>query len=104
KISSCVGFQAMSQAVTRFSRGLRYTGVGGMFCVRSDMVLSNGIGNLQKRERYANMDMVFASSIRGTQLAMIAINYDIVCQWFIHLSARMSQWPERLHLPDTMTL
>ncbi|KAF9522751.1 hypothetical protein CPB83DRAFT_871878 [Crepidotus variabilis] len=96
-ISSCVGFQAMSQSVTRFSRGLRYTGVGGVFCARSEMVLLNGVGNLQKGERYANMDMVFASAICGTQLAMIAISYDIVCQWFINLFNHMSKWPEPLH-------
>ncbi|KAF9522825.1 hypothetical protein CPB83DRAFT_887328 [Crepidotus variabilis] len=103
-ISTCVGFQAMSQSVTRFSRGLRYTGVGGVFCARSDMVLPNGVGNLQKGERYANMDMIFASAISSTQLLMIAISYDIVCQWFIHLFNRMSQWPERLRLPENTAL
>ncbi|PPQ97677.1 LOW QUALITY PROTEIN: hypothetical protein CVT26_001860, partial [Gymnopilus dilepis] len=32
EISLCVGFQALTQANTKFSQGLRYTGVGGVFC------------------------------------------------------------------------
>ncbi|KJA15106.1 hypothetical protein HYPSUDRAFT_208167 [Hypholoma sublateritium FD-334 SS-4] len=31
-ISTCIGFQALTQALTRFSKGLQYTGVGGVFC------------------------------------------------------------------------
>lgn len=52
QISTCVGFQALAKATTRDTRGLRYTGVGGTMCGRSEMVLPNGIGNLQKGERY----------------------------------------------------
>lgn len=51
KISTCVGFQAIAQANNRFTKGLRYTGVGGLFCGRSEMVLPVGVGNLQKGER-----------------------------------------------------
>ncbi|KAJ3500706.1 hypothetical protein NLJ89_g9679 [Agrocybe chaxingu] len=51
-VSSCVGLQALAQANTRFSKGLRYTGVGGAFCGRSEMVLPLAIGNLQKGERF----------------------------------------------------
>ena len=49
QISTCVGLQALTQANTKFSRGLRYTGVGGTFCGRSEMILR--VGNLQKGER-----------------------------------------------------
>lgn len=44
------------------------------------------------------MDFILASSIRATQLFIVAISYDIVCQWFINLFSRMLLWPERLHL------
>ncbi|KAF9038718.1 hypothetical protein BJ165DRAFT_1308956, partial [Panaeolus papilionaceus] len=54
-VSSCVGFQAMAQANTRFSTGLRYTGVGGVFCARSEMVMPQGMGSLVKGERYVRM-------------------------------------------------
>ncbi|KAF8190121.1 hypothetical protein BJ912DRAFT_850355, partial [Pholiota molesta] len=66
-ISTCVGFLALVMALTRFSRGLRYTGVGGAFCGRGEMILPNGIGNLQKGERYVNMDYIFASSVRTSK-------------------------------------
>lgn len=45
------------------------------------------------------MDFIFASAIRATQLVMIAISYDIVCQWFINLFLRMQAWPEDLKMP-----
>jgi hypothetical protein len=56
--STCVGFQALAQANNRFSKGLRYTGVGGVFCGRSEMVMPMGIGNLQKGERCAFQTLV----------------------------------------------
>ena len=36
---------------TKFSKGLHYTGVGGVMCGRSEMIMPLGIGNLQKGER-----------------------------------------------------
>ncbi|KDR65401.1 hypothetical protein GALMADRAFT_81900, partial [Galerina marginata CBS 339.88] len=63
-ISTCVGLQALAKASTKYSNGLRTTGVGGIFCGRSEMVCPVGIGNLQKGERYANMDYIFASYIQ----------------------------------------
>ncbi|KAJ3487311.1 hypothetical protein NLJ89_g11723 [Agrocybe chaxingu] len=105
-ISTCVGFQALAQANTKSTKGLRYTGVNGVFCGRSEMVLPMGLGNLQKGERYANMDFVFASSLREfLGLSLILISYDIACQWFINLSKRMKEhWPSDLRLPPTIKL
>ncbi len=51
QISTCVGFQALAKATTQNTRGLRYTGVSGAMCGRSEMVLPNSITNLQKGER-----------------------------------------------------
>lgn len=48
-----MGFQALAKATTQSTRGLRYTGVGAVVCGRSEMVLPNAVGNLQKGERYA---------------------------------------------------
>jgi len=53
KISTCVGLQALAKMNSKFSRGLRYTGVGGVMCGRSEMIMPLGIGNLQKGERCA---------------------------------------------------
>ncbi|PPQ79259.1 hypothetical protein CVT24_007540 [Panaeolus cyanescens] len=106
-ISTCVGFQAIAQANTRSSRGLRYTGVAGVFCGRSEMLLPLGMGNLQKGERYSNMDYVFASAMKEYQdLPVVLISYDICCQWFKNLKSRLSHedWPAELRLPDNQTL
>ncbi|KJA13561.1 hypothetical protein HYPSUDRAFT_151472 [Hypholoma sublateritium FD-334 SS-4] len=97
QISTCVGFQALAKATTQNTQGLRYTGVCGVMCGRSEMVLPNSIGNLQKGERYANMDYMFASAIHSTELLLVAISYDIVCQWFINIFNRMLAWPKELH-------
>lgn len=39
------------------------------------------------------MDIIFASAIKGTQLLIVCISYDIVCQWFINIFLRMVHWP-----------
>ncbi|EDR02155.1 uncharacterized protein LACBIDRAFT_332551 [Laccaria bicolor S238N-H82] len=62
-ISTCVGFQALAKANSKFSRGLRFTGVGAVSCARSEMVLPTCVRNLQKGERYANMDYIFGRAI-----------------------------------------
>ncbi|KAF9470561.1 hypothetical protein BDN70DRAFT_902008 [Pholiota conissans] len=97
-ISTCVGFLALAHALTKFIRGLRYTGVGGAFCGRGEMILPNGVGNLQKGERYANMDYIFASAVQSAQVSSIIISYDIACQWFKHLHERINSLPAALHL------
>ena len=51
-IGTCVGLQALAKMNTKFSKGLRYTGVGGIMCGRSEMIMPTGVGNLQKGEKY----------------------------------------------------
>lgn len=34
----------------------------------------------------------------ATELLIIGISYDIVCQWLINLFVRMVEWPSNLHL------
>ncbi|KAF9543143.1 hypothetical protein CPC08DRAFT_649982 [Agrocybe pediades] len=104
-ISTCVGFQALAKANTKFSVGLRYTGVGMTTCGRSEMIMPCGVGNLQKGERYANMDYIFASTIRNLLLPLVVISYDIACQWFINIFRRMDEhWPKDLKIPPTTKL
>ncbi|KAK7022854.1 hypothetical protein VNI00_016900 [Paramarasmius palmivorus] len=77
EISSCVSFNAIAKQNTKFSKGLRYTGVGGACCGRTDMVLA--IANLTKGERYSVMDAVFCRAIKPF-LGLL---------WFL----RMQKWP-----------
>ncbi|THU85159.1 hypothetical protein K435DRAFT_869556 [Dendrothele bispora CBS 962.96] len=97
-ISTCVGFAALAKASTRFSRGLRYTGVGGLSCARSEMLMPTGVVNTEKGERYGNMDYCFASGLRVfTFIVALLVSYDIACQWFINLFTRMETvWPAHL--------
>ena len=42
------------------------------------------------------MDYIFASAITSTELLVVSISYDIVCQWFINIFNRMLAWPPNL--------
>ncbi|KAJ8690141.1 hypothetical protein PTI98_011599 [Pleurotus ostreatus] len=104
EINHCVGFAALWSANTRRSKGLRATGIGSVSCARSDMFRANGIGDLQKGERYANMDYIFLSSIMATSLFLVTITYDIACQWYRNFFTRMTQLPSALQLSSRVDL
>ncbi|KAK7022727.1 hypothetical protein VNI00_017003 [Paramarasmius palmivorus] len=95
EISNCVPLAAIAKQNTKFSKGLRYTGVMGVACGRSDMIVR--VGNLQKGERYSNTDWIFAKALEPflLLLELLAI-YDVACQWFIHLLDRITRWPKDL--------
>ncbi|KAE9403518.1 hypothetical protein BT96DRAFT_1080167 [Gymnopus androsaceus JB14] len=92
--------------LSKFSKGLRYTGVGSVLCARSEMFLANGVGNLQKGEQYANMDYIFGSALfHYKDLPLYIIGYDIACQWFAHIHERSEAlWPAKIKLDDGMDL
>ncbi|KAJ7178549.1 hypothetical protein C8R43DRAFT_942201 [Mycena crocata] len=87
-VSTCIAFAALLQKETRMTKGLRASGVGGCVCARHGVIRPQGLGDLQKGERYANMDYIFLSSILGIVVLWLAISYDIACQWKIHLLDR----------------
>ncbi|KAJ7470067.1 hypothetical protein B0H11DRAFT_1730986 [Mycena galericulata] len=87
-VSSCIAFAALLQKETRLTTGLRVSGVGGCVCARHGLVRPQGLGDLQKGERYANMDYIFLSSIMGVAILCLAISYDIACQWKVNLAPR----------------
>ncbi|KAJ7887149.1 hypothetical protein B0H13DRAFT_2342514 [Mycena leptocephala] len=98
-ISSCIAFTALLQKDTRLTAGLRVTGVGGCVCARHECVRPNGIGDLQKGERYANMDWIAICALMGFCLLWLTISYDISCQWKRTLVKRMEKMPEHMRLP-----
>ncbi|PBK59169.1 hypothetical protein ARMSODRAFT_983262 [Armillaria solidipes] len=98
-ISTCVGFAALAKADTKFSKGLRYTGVGAVSCARGEFLMR--LVDLHKGERYAPMDYVFGSALQPfAGLLSMIISYDIACQWFVHLDERMKNWPEEIPPPS----
>ncbi|KAG1902395.1 uncharacterized protein F5891DRAFT_1127683 [Suillus fuscotomentosus] len=98
-ISSCSGFKTLAHAETKFSNGLRATGVGLCLCARHEFVRPVGVGDLQKGERYANMDYIFFSTITPLLLLSVVISYDIACQWKLNLLKRMLALPEDIQIP-----
>ncbi|PPR07907.1 hypothetical protein CVT24_000591 [Panaeolus cyanescens] len=87
--------------------GLRYMDVGAVICARSEIMLPLRVGNLQKGERFCNMDYVFMSSIQSfLELAIILISYDRACQWFINFGSRVAgpDWPANLKTPGSVKL
>jgi hypothetical protein len=51
-MSTCSGLAALDYANTKFSRGYSTTGVGMGVCARHEFVQANGVGDLQRGERY----------------------------------------------------
>ncbi|KAJ8584343.1 hypothetical protein M405DRAFT_866304 [Rhizopogon salebrosus TDB-379] len=96
--STCASHNAVNLADTKASQGLAATGVGTIDCVRHNMKLPNGVGDLQKGERYSNMDYLFFSALRGRCAQTLNVSYDIACQWHKNLWERMSTMPLALHL------
>ncbi|KAJ7826746.1 hypothetical protein B0H13DRAFT_1657348 [Mycena leptocephala] len=97
-ISMCIAFAALTQKETRNTAGLRVSGVGGCVCARHECMRANGLGDLQKGERYANMDYILMSALAGFDLKELTISYDVACQWRKRLAERMEKLPEGMRL------
>ncbi|KDR67154.1 hypothetical protein GALMADRAFT_23542, partial [Galerina marginata CBS 339.88] len=99
------GLQAVEQANTKYSKGLRYTGVTAVSCGRSEMVMPCSIGNVIKGEKYCHSDYSFGSALRFYMAALVVIiSYNIACRWFVNFMSRVENfWPELLKPPEGMT-
>ncbi|KAG1901642.1 uncharacterized protein F5891DRAFT_1128056 [Suillus fuscotomentosus] len=98
--STCVSHNAVNMADTKISKGLAATGVGTVDCACHDMKLVNGVGDLQKGERYVNMDYLVSSALSTfSSLKVINFSYDIACQWHKKLWGHVPSLPHRLQ-PD----
>ncbi|KAL1673315.1 hypothetical protein EV122DRAFT_294248 [Schizophyllum commune] len=95
-ISTCSGFAAISLANTKRVRGLRATGVAAVICSRHNMFLPNGIGDLQKGERFCNMTYVLASAVAHEEVQNIVYSYDIACVFDKNLKDRIATLPVHL--------
>ncbi|KAF4622330.1 hypothetical protein D9613_009070 [Agrocybe pediades] len=95
--STCVNHNAVNNADTEV-RGKAVTGAGTVDCARHDMKRPCAFGDLQKGERYLNMDYIFFSSLCDTALQQLVISYDIACQWHKNIWDRTKILPEHLRL------
>ncbi|KAJ7719860.1 hypothetical protein B0H14DRAFT_3521129 [Mycena olivaceomarginata] len=98
EMSTCSGLAALDYANTKYSRGYAATGVGMVVCARHEFVLPNSVADLQKGERYANMDWVIACVLKHIDARLRKIiSYDIVCQWWWNLKKRLLELPTAVH-------
>ncbi|KAF7296857.1 CxC2 domain-containing protein [Mycena indigotica] len=88
-VSTCIAFAALMQKETRLTTGLRVSGVGGCVCARHGIVRAGGLGDLQKGERYANMDYILMHALRNAKVKQLVLSYDIACQWKVRLWERV---------------
>ncbi|KAF7317941.1 CxC2 domain-containing protein [Mycena kentingensis (nom. inval.)] len=90
-MSTCSGLAAVELANTKFSRGYAATGVAMGVCARHEFVQPTSVADLQRGERYANMDFVFFSLMAHiSPLLWLIVSYDIVCQWTKKLKDRVA--------------
>ncbi|KAG1722239.1 hypothetical protein EDB19DRAFT_1898224 [Suillus lakei] len=103
--STCVSHNTVNMADTKSARGLAATGVGTVDCACHEFKLPTGVGDLQKGEKYLNMDYFVFSALIGFTVTALNISYDIACQWSKKLWTRMDSMPAHLHVPhDTMQI
>ncbi|KAF8129675.1 hypothetical protein K438DRAFT_2136108 [Mycena galopus ATCC 62051] len=98
EISSCSGFQAMSLANKKQVKGLQTSGIAEVMCSRHNMWRANGMGDLQVRERYCNLDFLLLSTLVGFLLMWLVTSYNIACQYGVGFWDRMLQFPDCMQL------
>ncbi|KAF8869326.1 hypothetical protein BD779DRAFT_1614547 [Infundibulicybe gibba] len=96
--STCNNHDAIKSASMRGGRGIASSGIGTIECSRHDMKRPCSVGDLQKGERYVNMDYFFLSSLRQNTPERLVVSYDIACQWSLKLRARSSSYPADLSI------
>ncbi|KAJ7869746.1 hypothetical protein B0H14DRAFT_2571682 [Mycena olivaceomarginata] len=105
EMSTCSGLAALDYANTKFLRGYGATGVGLGVCARHEFVQRNGAADLQKGERFANMDYILGSLLRHHYAGLLKFfSYDICCQWSKYLIERMKTMPPGIRLNLILSL
>ncbi|KII90795.1 hypothetical protein PLICRDRAFT_67573, partial [Plicaturopsis crispa FD-325 SS-3] len=94
EIATCSGFAALILANLKRLKGITSTGVGGVMC-DDEMWRAQGVGDLQKGERFSNMDYLFFSAAKGVETPVL-LTYDIACQWSRNLWKRAPSMPAHL--------
>ncbi|KAF8066722.1 hypothetical protein FPV67DRAFT_1768075 [Lyophyllum atratum] len=92
-ISTCSNHDAIKSASIRGGKGVDASGVGKAECARHDMKRPVSVGDLQKGERYVNMDFFFLSSLTQNAPQRVVVSYDIACQWGRNLKSRCKIYP-----------
>ncbi|TDL15288.1 hypothetical protein BD410DRAFT_732930, partial [Rickenella mellea] len=97
--------RAVDHANVRGDQRLLVNGVGGVNCSRHALNRRIGFGDLQRGEKFCNMDYFVLSTLHGVQVKTLYLSYDIACQWFVNLPTRVEEYPLRLQIsPDLVII
>ncbi|KAI0686696.1 hypothetical protein C8T65DRAFT_590939 [Cerioporus squamosus] len=96
-IRTCSGFAALLNALTRNAKGLRSTGIIAVSC-RHELFLGKGMGDMQKGERWANIDYLVASAVKGSGVHRIIDSYDVGCEHEKGFFVRAAEFPDHIKL------
>ncbi|KAG1875869.1 hypothetical protein C8R48DRAFT_745561 [Suillus tomentosus] len=95
--SMCVSHNAINMANIKLSKGLAATSVGSVVCAQHNMRLASGVGDLQRGEKYMNMDYIVFSTLSAfASTPIVNFSYDIACQWHKKLWQRVTTLPSQL--------
>ncbi|KIM87974.1 hypothetical protein PILCRDRAFT_3683 [Piloderma croceum F 1598] len=99
EINTCKSqHDAVLWANSHGKEGWLVSGTGLAQCGHHALVHKNGIGDLQKREKYCNMDYIILLAIISITLLRLVITYDIACQWSKNFASWMVEYPEHMHV------
>ncbi|KAF6743253.1 hypothetical protein DFP72DRAFT_1080451 [Ephemerocybe angulata] len=95
---------AVVRAAVRCTPGYAVTGAGLVICSRHCLIRPNGAGDLQKGERYCNMDYIIFSAFVAAGLLRLVLTYDIACQWARNYRKRLADLPKALQPADSVDI
>ncbi|KZT03347.1 uncharacterized protein LAESUDRAFT_761931 [Laetiporus sulphureus 93-53] len=78
--------------------GYLASGVGAVLCARHAFVHKKGVGDLQKGEKFCNIDYLILSTLTSLVLLWLFLTYDIACQFSKNFQKRNATYREDLHL------
>ncbi|THH13992.1 hypothetical protein EUX98_g9660, partial [Antrodiella citrinella] len=70
------------------------SGVGAVLCARHAFARPNGVGDLQKGEKYCNMDYLVLSTLVLSLIHRLVLSYDIACQYSKKFDTRRLSYSE----------
>ncbi|KAI0085202.1 hypothetical protein BDY19DRAFT_896968, partial [Irpex rosettiformis] len=79
--------------------GYLVSGTAACLCNRHMLVRANGLGDLQKGEKYCTMDYVLLCALKGTKVPVF-LTYDIACQYSKNFAKRICEFPPCMRLDD----
>ncbi|EMD37240.1 hypothetical protein CERSUDRAFT_29195, partial [Gelatoporia subvermispora B] len=79
--NTCNNHDAATLANVKGYKSLSTSGVVAVQCTRHEMHRPCSVGDLQRGERYVNVDYVYFTSMKAAAVKSVIVSYDIACQW-----------------------